>query len=314
MDEDVMPAIDDSEDTMLPLNDEGSDNTDTIVELKTDIRTNVIKHEYAVEDPPIKEKDPAQSVYKQILTDRDILRKSSVYVQFTPDGRILDQTKGTIKSLIASFPKNSLGLSAPQIGIFERIFLARLDKVYIQDGEPVQKNFIFINPIVEPSFDLFFSTEGCLSLPGVERCVRRSSSVKVKGLIFTVLDDTGDIDLVSDPILEMELKDRDAAIIQHENDHLNGVLLIDNIDANISDEVIKRIADRQERIKKNRHNRNRQKSKAEQNKHYSISPRVAKKQKKMHKTYEKLIKRKMENAAYREMVANGTIAEENIKS
>ena len=195
-----------------------------------------------------------------------------------------------------------MGLSAPQIGIFEKVFIAKITL-----GDYVeQKSFVFVNPSVEMSDNIFFSTEACLSLPKVEKCVRRSNSVKVKGLIYPIQN--GEVDFTT--ISEMEFSDRNAAVIQHENDHLNGVLLVDHIDASVSDEVIKRIMDRANRIKQNRVNQQKRKLADQQKKYRPISPQVAKRYKKIHKTYEKLVKRKIENAEYRRMVADGTITEE----
>jgi len=243
-----------------------------------------------------------ESLVKQILTDRSILRKSSIDAKVNPDGTLHDDTKKTISHLIASIPTNALGLSASQIGIFEKVFIAKITL-----GDYVeQRNFVFVNPSLEMSDNIFFSTEACLSLPRVEKCVRRSTSVKVKGLIYPIQNSEVDFTMVS----EMEFVDKSAAVIQHENDHLNGVLLVDHIDASVSDEVIKRIMDRRERVNKNRENKHARELKDKQIKHRKINPKAANKQKKMHKTYEKLVKRKIENSEYRKMLANGTIVED----
>jgi len=244
-----------------------------------------------------------ESLVKQILTDRSILRKSSIDAKVNPDGTLHDDTKKTISHLIASIPTDALGLSAPQIGIFEKIFIARIPI----DDYVEQKSFVFVNPSLEMSDNLFFSTEACLSLPRVEKCVRRSIYVKVKGLIYPIQNsEVDDSTMVS----EMEFVDKSAAVIQHENDHLNGVLLVDHIDASGSDEVIKRIMDRRERVNKNRENQHARELKDKQIKHRKINPKAANKQKKMYKTYEKLVKRKIENSEYRKMLANGTIVED----
>src|ERR1043165_1632599 len=76
----------------------------------------------------------------------------------------------TINDLWDSLPENALGLSAPQIGIHERVFVARLST-----GE-----YLFINPdVISINKNNFPSTEGCLSIPGVVRNVSRSPHVLV---------------------------------------------------------------------------------------------------------------------------------------
>jgi len=101
------------------------------------------------------------------------------------------------------------GLAGPQVGVQEKIFVVNLN-------EEVPK--IFINPsILETSEETSTFEEGCLSLPGVWEKVIRPEKVKVqawneKGRPFTV-----------------EAKGLYARIIQHECDHLEGVLFIDHL-------------------------------------------------------------------------------------
>jgi peptide deformylase len=102
-----------------------------------------------------------------------------------------------------------VGLAGPQIGLMKRIFV-----VHVEGEEPR----VFINPsIIETSQELSKYEEGCLSIPGVWADVERPASVRVqawnaKGRPFT-LDAEGIL----------------ARVIQHEYDHLEGVLFIDRI-------------------------------------------------------------------------------------
>jgi peptide deformylase len=102
-----------------------------------------------------------------------------------------------------------VGLAGPQIGFMKRIFVVHIDK-----DEPR----IFINPtIIETSLDTAKAEEGCLSIPGIFTDVIRSESVKVqawneKGKPFT---------LEADGLL--------ARVIQHEYDHLEGILFLDRL-------------------------------------------------------------------------------------
>jgi peptide deformylase len=104
---------------------------------------------------------------------------------------------------------NGIGLAGPQVGLLERIFV-----VHIAGDIPR----IFINPsIIGTSQDMVKYEEGCLSLPGLWAEVLRPSTVRVqawneKGRPFT---------LEAGGIL--------ARVIQHEYDHLEGVLFIDRL-------------------------------------------------------------------------------------
>jgi peptide deformylase len=107
---------------------------------------------------------------------------------------------------------DGLGLSAIQIGIAKRIFLAKTSK----------GTFILFNPSLELNDVEAPSMEGCLSLPGVTRRVNRYSEVTVNA------DNVFNVDAWTDvEDLPLEFLGRDAAIIQHENDHLNGILITD---------------------------------------------------------------------------------------
>ncbi len=105
---------------------------------------------------------------------------------------------------------NGVGLAAPQIGANIRLFIVDV---------PEYGPGVFINPqIIETSVELSCAEEGCLSIPGLFHDVERPASVVVqaqdaKGKSFTVR---------AEGLL--------ARAIQHENDHLNGVLFIDRLD------------------------------------------------------------------------------------
>jgi peptide deformylase len=107
--------------------------------------------------------------------------------------------------------KRGVGLAAPQIGVLERMFV-----VHVPGDEPR----VFINPsIIETSEDQVSCEEGCLSVPGVWAELLRPKSVKVQawneqGRPFT---------LQAGGML--------SRVIQHEYDHLEGVLFVDRLSA-----------------------------------------------------------------------------------
>ena len=103
---------------------------------------------------------------------------------------------------------NGVGLAAPQIGVSKRIFVMDVD----------DELYIFINPeLVELSEETVESSEGCLSVPGVDATVARSTRAVVEGLNL----DGERIRLEGEGII--------ARAIQHEIDHLNGNLYFDRI-------------------------------------------------------------------------------------
>lgn len=142
----------------------------------------------------------------EIVTDHDVLRKKSTPADDLEIGDIIQQLSITI-------PSNGLGLAAPQIGIHKQVFLAKLST----------GSYAFINPeIIWQSPDKVPSEESCLSLPDIHRCVERHSQVKIR--YHKLIDiTTGDLTAES----EIRLKNMDAIVVQHEIDHLNGMLIID---------------------------------------------------------------------------------------
>jgi peptide deformylase len=121
-----------------------------------------------------------------------------------------------LKRLIADmfetmYEAEGVGLAAPQIGISRRLIV-----VDVNDEE--QPPFALINPhIVEESVAREKGEEGCLSIPGISGPVERAARVVVEGL-----DAEGNTVRISGGELL-------ARCLQHEIDHLNGVLFIDHL-------------------------------------------------------------------------------------
>ncbi len=114
------------------------------------------------------------------------------------------------------YAARGVGLAAPQIGIGRRLFVV--------DGESLDKkeckNFkkIFINPIIlDESGKEWEFEEGCLSVPGVREFISRKDVVKIKYLDENWVEKTEEYDGMK------------ARIIQHEYDHIEGVLFTDKI-------------------------------------------------------------------------------------
>jgi peptide deformylase len=117
-----------------------------------------------------------------------------------------------------------VGLAAPQVGVQRRVFVYRPSM-----EDPVGA---FVNPkIVERSGE-DVDEEGCLSIPGLSYPVVRAQRILVRGL-----DGAGEA-------LEVEAEDYVARILQHEIDHLDGVLFIDRIDPDLRREALRLIRER----------------------------------------------------------------------
>ena len=101
------------------------------------------------------------------------------------------------------------GLAAPQLGVGLRVF------TWSVDGEVGH----LVNPVLDLSEEIQDGPEGCLSLPELTYDCRRALSVVAKGL-----------DMHGEPVV-VEGSGTLARAIQHETDHLDGILFIDRLDA-----------------------------------------------------------------------------------
>jgi peptide deformylase len=105
-----------------------------------------------------------------------------------------------------------VGLAATQIGEPYRLFLVDI----AAEDEP-SNLMVFINPELTPGTSEVVGPEGCLSFPGVNEDIKRAEKVRVSAL-----------DRDGKPF-ELEAEGLLAVAIQHENDHLEGVLMIDRV-------------------------------------------------------------------------------------
>ncbi|MCC7017057.1 MAG: peptide deformylase [Rhodospirillales bacterium] len=121
---------------------------------------------------------------------------------------------------------NGVGLAAPQVGVLKRVIVVDTAK---KDEPPMRLRMA--NPeIVWASEELALRDEGCLSFPEQFAEVRRPAKVRVR-----YLDHENEIrELEADGLL--------AVCIQHEMDHLDGVLLVDRVSALKRDMILRRLA------------------------------------------------------------------------
>ena len=116
------------------------------------------------------------------------------------------------------YEANGVGLAAPQVGILKRIFV-----VDVGDEEGNNKPFVFVNPEILERNGVQVGFEGCLSVPGKSGKVARAEKVRVKAFNADMEE------------FEMEAEGFLARAIQHEYDHLNGVVYVDKVEGRLYD-------------------------------------------------------------------------------
>lgn len=131
----------------------------------------------------------------------------------------VDKVDGEIITLIddmfeTMYNANGVGLSAVQIGVLKSVITVGFDE---DDGDSVK--IALINPeIIEYSDEEECGEEGCLSVPDIRDDVFRSITIKVK-----YLDIEGNEKI-------LEASDFFARVLQHEIDHINGIMFIDRLE------------------------------------------------------------------------------------
>jgi peptide deformylase len=122
------------------------------------------------------------------------------------------------------YEANGVGLAAEQIGRDEAIFVIDVlqppeDFKYIErfTEDHIKMPLVVINPVITEQEGECVCKEGCLSVPGITASITRSESV-----VLTYVDLTGETQ-----VLKVDGLIADA--IQHENDHLNGILIVDRM-------------------------------------------------------------------------------------
>jgi peptide deformylase len=120
-----------------------------------------------------------------------------------------------------------VGLAATQLGVLHRVLVYR--------AYPEDPLTALVNPVIEwRSEELEAAEEGCLSLPGVHVEVERAARVRVRAR-----DE-------HDEELEVEAEGLTARVIQHEIDHLDGVLILDRISREARKEAMRAMREAQE--------------------------------------------------------------------
>lgn len=140
---------------------------------------------------------------RHILFEGDpVLRKRCREVEQVDDRirTILDDMVDTMRDA------NGVGLAAPQVGIMRRMFVAEPEEGTV---------YYFVNPEILLAEGNQSSEEGCLSVPGFQGTVQRPAKIKIRGLGR------------DGQMQEYDFSERDAVVMSHEFDHLEGILYID---------------------------------------------------------------------------------------
>jgi len=122
-----------------------------------------------------------------------------------------DRTRELIEDMFETmYDANGVGLAAPQVGILKQIVVI---DVGMEEPDPL----VLINPEILEKTGEATDYEGCLSVPGYQGKVTRAAEVKVRALD----ENMEEFELEADGLL--------ARCIQHETDHLHGVLYVDKV-------------------------------------------------------------------------------------
>jgi peptide deformylase len=163
------------------------------------------------------------------------LRQISTPVETVDDG---------VRKLVADmfetmYAAPGIGLAAIQVGVPKRILVIDLQEPEEEGGEPVRQPRVFINPeiVAHSDQDVPYS-EGCLSIPDQYADVERPDLIRARWL-----DEQG-------VAHEEEIDGLLAVCLQHEMDHLNGILFIDHLSRLKRDMVLKKLAKQRKELAK----------------------------------------------------------------
>lgn len=151
---------------------------------------------------------------RTIITEGDPrLRQKSLRIRTVDDEvrRLAQDLWDTVRAA------RGLGLAAPQIGVLRRIIVVSIPPDYVEEGDPGVE-LTLINPEIVRASGRQVGLEGCLSIPGWYGEVPRFMHVTVKALDL----DGREVRIKGSGLL--------ARVLQHEIDHLDGILFIDRIE------------------------------------------------------------------------------------
>jgi peptide deformylase len=149
-----------------------------------------------------------------------------------PVAEVTEEIRTLVDDMLETmYAAPGIGLAAIQVGVPKRVLVIDLQEPEEEGGEPVRKPLVFINPeIVQESETLQVYNEGCLSVPEMYAEVERPDRIRARWL-----DRDGEAH-------EEELDGLLAVCLQHEMDHLEGILFIDHLSRLKRDMLLKKLA------------------------------------------------------------------------
>ncbi|HEV8643592.1 MAG TPA: peptide deformylase [Methylomirabilota bacterium] len=139
-----------------------------------------------------------------------------------PVGVITPEIRTIVADMVDTmYDEVGIGLAAPQVGISLRLIVV--------GDEETREARALINPVITEQSGQATAEEGCLSIPGIFAPVTRSAWVRVEAL-----------DLGGQTV-KMDARGLLARVLQHEIDHLDGVLFIDRLDPVTRDRIKRKI-------------------------------------------------------------------------
>ncbi len=147
----------------------------------------------------------------------------------------VDQVDDALRVLIADmfetmYDAPGIGLAAVQVGVPKRLLVIDLQDKDEETGETIREPMVFINPeILEASEELAVYNEGCLSVPEQYADVARPAVIKASWL-----DEHGK---AHEEVIDGML----ATCLQHEMDHLEGILFVDHLSKLKRDMLLKKV-------------------------------------------------------------------------
>lgn len=148
-----------------------------------------------------------KSPYSIRIVGDPVLREATPEVTDI-DGRLAKLAGDMFDTMYAT--ETGIGLAAPQVGVQKRFF--------VYDLEHGDDPRVLINPRITGSDGEWLYSEGCLSIPGMYFDIVRPKTIEVSGIDI----DGNDVSFEADELF--------SRLIQHELDHLNGVLMLDHLE------------------------------------------------------------------------------------
>ena len=150
----------------------------------------------------------------------------------SPVEKVDDEVRALIRDMFETmYDAPGIGLAAIQVGVPKRILVIDLQEPEVEDGPPIKDPRVFINPeIIKHSDEEVPYLEGCLSVPDQYAEVERPDHIRARWL-----DENGKAH-------EEQLDGLLAVCLQHEMDHLEGILFIDHLSRLKREMVLKKLA------------------------------------------------------------------------